>query len=243
MIPWASRFDILRLACPAYHGGNDGTPTLTEDFIRECGFTRIKASADNVVVYYNDIIYVHQKVWELWFSKALNTLGPQVDQILQKSLSVFPRLTSTDTGEVIAFYDWLQELSMNHLLVLIPFDAIMLQYCFERLCPPGLGVTRHGAMSKSLMELLPRLIPGSTLSPINAALASVRYESNNGYDYLWRVLELIVPGFDPANSISVPVWSGVEDIFSLAQEFLLYFRLQEKLNFHFNDRRRSNLFL
>jgi hypothetical protein len=55
---------------------------------------------------------------------------------------------------------------------------------------------------------------------------------------------LTVPGFDPANSILVPVWSGVEDIFSLAQDFLLLiFRLQEKLNFHFDYRRRSNLFL
>ncbi len=127
--------------------------------------------------------------------QGVEHLGPQIDQILQKSLSVFPRLTSTDTGKVVAFYDRLQELSMNHLLALIPFDAIMLQYRFKGLCPPGLGVTWYGAMSKSLMELLPRLIPGSTSSPINAALASVRYD----------------------------VWSGVEDIFSLAQEFLLYF--------------------
>ncbi len=87
------------------------------------------------------------------------------------------------------------------------------------------------------MELLPRLIPGSSSSPINAELASIWYESNNGYDYLWCILELTVSGFDPANSILVPVWSGVDDIFSFAQEFLLYLRLQEKLNFHFDDRR------
>jgi hypothetical protein len=54
---------------------------------------------------------------------------------------------------------------------------------------------------------------------------------------------LTVPGFDLANSILVPVWSGVDDIFLFAQEFLLYFCLQEKLNFHFNDCRRSNIFL
>jgi hypothetical protein len=278
------------------------------------------------VVCYNDIMHVHQKVRELWYNKSSNTLGPQMDRILQKSLSMFPRLTSTDTSEVVLFYHLLQELSMNHLLVLIPFDAIMLQYRFEGLCPPGLGLTRYGAMSKALMELLPRLIPGSASSPINAALAPAWYESkgenkmvlfsskfwvsrtvrtltiailgtiatktrrhhfsipglpfipnhvslafsfdccmdcsfvcnflvlkmqnlessrtkittaesNNSYDYLWRVLELTVPGFDPANSILVPVWSGVDDIFSFAQEFLLYFCLQEKLNFHFDDRR------
>ena len=239
----ASKFDVSRLACPAYHGGPDGPSVLTEDFIRECGFTRIKATADDVVICYNDIMYVHQKVRELWYNRSSNTLGPQIDKILQKSLSVFPRLISMDTGEVVLFYDRLQEISMNHLLALIPFDATMLQYRFEGLCPPGLGITRYGAMSKALMELLPHLIPGSTSPPINAALASVRYESNNGYDYLWRVLELTVPGFDPANSIMVPVWSGSEDIFSFAQDFLLYFRLQEKINFHFDDRRRSNIFL
>jgi hypothetical protein len=65
-----------------------------------------------------------------------------MDRILQKSLSVFPRLTSTDTSEVVSFYDRLKELSMNYLLALIPFDAIMLQYRFEGLCPPGLGLTR-----------------------------------------------------------------------------------------------------
>ncbi len=175
-----------------------------------------QASAEDVVVCYNDIMYVHQKVRELWYNKSLNTFGPQVDCILQKSLSVFPRLTLTDAGEVVLFYDRLQELSMNHLLALIPFDEIMLQYRFEGLCPPGLGLTRYGAMSKALMELLPRMIPGSASSPINAALASVRYESNNGYDYLWGILELTVPGFDPANSILVPVWSGVDDIFLFA---------------------------
>ena len=144
----------------------------------------IKATAEEVVICTNDIMYVHQKVRELWFNRSSNTSGPQVDRILQKSLSVFPRLSSTDTGKVVSFYDCLQEISMNHLLALIPFDAIMLQYRFEGLCPPGLGITRYGAMSKALMELLTRLIPGSTSPLINAALASIRYESNNGYDYL-----------------------------------------------------------
>jgi hypothetical protein len=201
----ASQFDAIRLACSSYHVGDDGVPTLTEDIIQKCGYTCIKASADKVVVCYNDIKWVHKKVWELWYNSSSNSMGPQVDRILQKSLSVFPRLTSTDTGNVITFYDWLQELSMNHLLALMPFDAIMLQYWFEGLCPPGLGLTRYGAMCKALMELLSWLIPGSTSPQINAALALVCYESGNGYDYLWRVLELTVLGFDPATAIPVPV--------------------------------------
>jgi hypothetical protein len=82
-------------------------------------------------------------------------------------------------------------------------------------------------MSKALMELIPRLIPGGLSPQVNATLASVRFESNNGYDYLWRVLELTVPGFDPTVPICFPNWSDVVDIFHFAQAFLLYFWLQD----------------
>jgi hypothetical protein len=171
----AGRFDAIRLACSFYHVGDDGVPTLTEDIIQKCGYTRIKASANEVVVCYNDIKWVHKKVWELWYNSSSNSMGPQVDHILQKSLSVFPCLTSSDTGDVVTFYDRLQELSMNHLLALMPFDGIMLQYWFEGLCPLGLGLTRYAAMCKALIELLLWLILGSTSSQINAALALVCY--------------------------------------------------------------------
>ncbi len=61
----ASQFDVICLACSKYHVGDDGVPTLTEDIIRNCGYTRLKASADEVVVCYNDIRWVHQKVRDL----------------------------------------------------------------------------------------------------------------------------------------------------------------------------------
>jgi hypothetical protein len=69
----ASRFDATRLACRAYHVGEDGVSTLTEDIICNCGFTRIKASADDVMVCYNDIMYVHKRVWELWYNSSSHT--------------------------------------------------------------------------------------------------------------------------------------------------------------------------
>ena len=98
-------------------------------------------------------------------------------------------------------------------------------------------------MSKALLELLPWLIP-STLSPqVGAAITSIRYDTGNGYDFLWRILELTVPGFDPTTPIQAPIWSEILDIFSFAQEYLLFFRLQAKQNFHYNDRTRSGLFL
>ena len=72
-------------------------------------------------------------------------------------------------------------------------------------------------MGKALIDLLPRLIPGSLSPQINAALYSVRYESNNGYDYLWRILELTVLGFDPIIPIKIPVWADYNDVFQFAQ--------------------------
>ncbi len=122
----ASRFDVIRLACSKYHVSDNGIPTLTEDIIWNCGYTRLKASADKVVVCYNNIRGVYQKVWDLWYNSYSHSMGPQVDRILQKSLSVFPCLDMTATSNVVTFYDWLQEISMNHLLALMPFDVIML---------------------------------------------------------------------------------------------------------------------
>ena len=90
----ASRFDVIRLATEDYHIGMDGCDTLTEEILQDCGYSHIKASIDDVVVCYNDIILVHNKVRELWYNAFAHTSGPQVDKIIHKSLSVFPKLTS-----------------------------------------------------------------------------------------------------------------------------------------------------
>jgi len=52
-----------------------------------------------------------------------------------------------------------------------------------------------------------------------------------------------VPGFDPTVPIRVPVWTDMEDIFHFAQSFLLFFRLQAKVRFYYDDRTRSGMFL
>jgi hypothetical protein len=236
-----SRFDILGLAHSTYHAGADGFPTLTSGVLCKIGYNKISSS--DVVSCHNDIIAVHRRILELWHNPVSHTFGPQVDRIITKSLKLLPTLASLTTENVVDFYDRLQESTTGLIIAIMPFDAIMLTNRFEGLCVPALGVRRYQLMSRALMELLPRLIPG-TLSPqINAALSSVRYESNNGYDYLWRVLELTVPGFDPVVPIQTPFWSNADNVFSFAQSYLLYFRLQSKLNFHYDDRTRSSIFL
>ena len=56
-------------------------------------------------------------------------------------------------------------------------------------------------------------------------------------------MELTVPGFDPVVPIQIPTWSNADDVFSFAQTYLLYFRLQSKQHFHYNDRTPSSIFL
>ena len=238
----ANRSDISALATAGYHCGIDGgVDPLTSITLVDVGYTNI--GSDDVVACHNAIIEVHRKVLQMWHNPTTNTFGPQVNRIIQKSLKLFPVLDSTSTSDMVDFYDRLQETAADHLIALMPFDAILLRFGFEGLCVPGLGVTKYARMGKALMELLPRLIPGSLSPQVNAALYSVRYESNNGYDYLWRILELAVPGFDPIVTVQLPVWADCGDIFHFAQEYILYFRLQSKLNFHYDDRTQSGIFL
>ena len=236
-----SRFNILGLAHTTYHAGTDGFPTLTSGVLSKIRYNKISSS--NVVSCHNDIIAVHRQILELWHNPFSHTFGPQVDRIITKSLKLLPSLDSTTSENVVDFYDRLQESTTGLIIAIMPFDTLMLSKRFEGLCVPTLGIRCYQLMGRALMELLPRLIPG-TLSPqINAALSSVRYKSNNGYDYLWRVMELTVPGFDPVVPIQIPAWSNADDICSFAQSYLLYFRLQSKQNFHYDNRTCSSIFL
>ena len=74
----------------------------------------------------------------------------------------------------------------------MPFDTIKLTINFEGLCPPGLGTLRYAEVGSALMDIFPRLLP-TTESEVTSSIATVSYESNNGYDLLWRILELILP--------------------------------------------------
>jgi hypothetical protein len=91
------------------------------------------------------------------------------------------------------------------------------------------------------MELLPRLLLRSD-TKVNSLINMIRVELGNGYNLLWQILELTVPGFDPANPIMFPVWCD-EDIFGFAHAFLLYFCLQTKKGVYYDDRTRSTTFL
>ena len=73
------------------------------------------------------------------------------------------------------------------------------------------------------MELLPHLLPRSD-TQVSLLINMVCMDSGNGYDILWRVMALSVPGFDPTLQVKIPAWDN-DGIFDFALSFLLYFRL------------------
>jgi len=146
-----------------------------------------------------------------------------------------------DVAATVTFYDKLQKTSALFLLPLMLFDAINLNMGFEGLCPPGLGLPRYAEIAGVLMEVLPRLLPELD-SQVTSLVTVVRAESNNGFDLLWRILELAVPGFDPSLQISAPVWLG-DDIFDFCLSYVLYFRLQAKKGLVHDERTKSLTFL
>jgi hypothetical protein len=61
----ASRLDVICLATKEYHVGMDSVATLMEADIQDCRYGQVKATAEDAVVCYNDIILAHRKVCEL----------------------------------------------------------------------------------------------------------------------------------------------------------------------------------
>jgi hypothetical protein len=143
---------------------------------------------------------------------------------------------------MIKFYDGLQKILMRYLVPLMPFDSICLAFDFEGLCPPGLGTVRYSAIASAWMDVLPRLLPQKK-SVVELAIFSVSVKSNNGFDLMWRILELAVPGFKSMNPVQVPSWTLHSDVLSFCCGHLLYFRLQSKHNMFFSARTQTNIFL
>ncbi len=101
---------------------------------------------------------------------------------------------------MVTFYDGLQKISMRYLIPLMPFDSICFVFGFEGLCPPGLGTIRYAAIASAWMDVLPHLLPQRD-SVVELAIFAVSVKSNNGFDLMWQILELAVPGFKAMNPV------------------------------------------
>ncbi len=60
---------------------------------------------------------------------------------------------------------------------------------------------------------------------------------------MWRLMALAVPGFDPAQHISAPVWEDYQDIYDFCHAHVLYFCLQAKRGLYCDDRTCNSTFL
>jgi hypothetical protein len=78
---------------------------------------------------------------------------------------------------------------------------------------------------------------------VESTVFTVSIKSNNGFDLLWRILELTVPEFKSMNPVHLPTWTPNSDILSFCHEHLLYFRLQSKHNMFFSSHTQTNIFL
>jgi len=172
-----SPFDVARLGNIWYHGGTNGYTPLTASIIHQCGYTEIHSS--DVLLAYNDIIDVHSHMCDNWDHPRGHYKGPQLERILEKGISSFPRLTNFDVEQMVEFYDAFHKTALIHLLPVMPFDCISIKMGFEALCPPGLGIPRYAMISRVLMEVLPRLLPRSD-TQISSLINMVRMESGNG---------------------------------------------------------------
>jgi hypothetical protein len=124
----------------------------------------------------------------------------------------------------------------------MPFDVIRLEFNFKGLFVPGLETECYADCAAAMVEMLPHLLPPHN-TEVQVAISAVRGESKNGYNLLWRVLELAVPGFDPTVPIDQPRWSRETDILAFSREHELYFRLLTKKHVFINIRTRTNMFL
>ena len=94
-----------------------------------------------------------------WTNPRTLQSGPSVERILEKGLTVFPKLRGNSARDTVAFYESLQQVSTSYLLPVMRFDTICLANNYEGLFPPGLGTDAYCECCSAMLEVLPHLIP------------------------------------------------------------------------------------
>ncbi len=84
----ASCFDIASLAHASYHTGHYGAPCITASFLQDCGYTNI--TLDDVVTCFNDIVFTHERIYQLWTNHYTNRQVPKSAASLRRHSNSFP---------------------------------------------------------------------------------------------------------------------------------------------------------
>jgi hypothetical protein len=166
-----SRHDIAGLATPVYHGGRHGVPELSLSFMHACGYRSFSPEIeDDVLPCYGSIQLLHKKVKMSWTNPRTLQSGPLVERILEKGITILPKLRGTTACQT--FYKSLQQVATSYLLPIMPFDTICVDNNYEGLFPPGLGTDAYCECCIAMLEVLPWLIPIGDYE-ISAKLSSV----------------------------------------------------------------------
>ncbi len=129
---------------------------------------------------------------------------------MEKAMPLFKKLNGITMADLVQFYDNFQKTGRVYLLPVMPFDAVNLKLGFDSLCPPGLDIDRYASIAAAMMEVVPRLL-SDHIARLTTTIATVRGDSNSGFDLMWRLMALAVPGFDPAQHVLAPVWDDYRD--------------------------------
>ena len=222
-----------------------GNPVgIGEQALQNAGFTfRSRNDIYDIVHAYDKVNTIHTTIVTLWPNPDDTSKGPQVHRIITKCLSAFPTIRSTSGRAWVDFYDKLQSSGTNFLLPLTPFDSIIDVTDHTYLFPPLLGTKQYAACATAIISLLVYIIPSSLSNTLNVLVNTVRSESGNGYDLLYRALKLFVPGFDKSRPLPLPYWMDGTTVHDYSTSMVLYFRIQALHQMPHSDYNKSLLFL
>ena len=116
-----------------------------------------------------------------------------------------------------------QLLSLN--VAIIPFDAIGIDLAATGLCPTGLGAIVQQDMAVGLYTALRcDILPDNCPRLDNVVTMIGTTDATNGYDLLWKILALYVPGFKHMVQPEFPDWfDQVQDVFCFAAAAMFFF--------------------
>ncbi len=128
---------------------------------------------------YGHIQLLHKKVHQAWYNPQTLQSGPSVDCILERGLTVLPKLQETEAKDTVAYCERLQQILAAYLIPLMPFDAICLLNNHKGLFPPSPGTDTYAKCCAVVLDIQPRLLL-TTNTEVMAIISAVSNVLRNG---------------------------------------------------------------
>lgn len=215
-------------AATTYLMGNDGVLTLEMRHLQELEF-------DQPYGAWQTLSPMHSRIVKNY--EAINRFGeyhrgPDSSKVLGNSAN--KALTSTEQGDVLDWYEDLQESLEPQGIPLTPFDEMEIRYGTVAFCIPGIGLQKYLEIGSVLGQLLTKkLLPmkenadGSELSQL---LSIDKVDRNkNGWDLLHTVFRCCVTIFNPEEvELCWPSYGNSNNIYKFAERIMTVAKLSRK---------------